>query len=235
MARFVVAHGAWSAGWVWKKMHPLMSVLGHELLAPTLTGLGDRVHLAGPDVTLSTHIEDVLQFLVHEDLKDVHLIGHSYGGIVATGVADRAAERLKQIVYLDAFVPKDGQNMLELATPESRKRWLEGAEKLGDGWRVPSNPLPPDTSPEDVAWITPRRHPQPIKAMTEMLRLKNGETALPRAYIYCMRAGPGDMFGPFAHAAKADPKWRYEEMDASHSPHVTAPGALAAVLDRLVI
>jgi pimeloyl-ACP methyl ester carboxylesterase len=233
MATFVVAHGAWSAGFVWKKMHPLMRANGHTLVAPTQTGLGERVHLASPDVTLSTHIEDLLQVLFHEDLKDVHLIGHSYGGIVATGVADRAPERLAQIIYLDAFIPRDGTNMLELATPESRRRWIEGAEQTGEGWRVPSNPLPPDTSTEDVAWITPRRHPQPLKSMTELLRLTRGETTLPRAYIYCTRFGPGDMFGPYARQAKADPKWRYFEMDTSHSPHVTAPETLASILDEL--
>lgn len=233
MATFVVAHGAWSAGFVWKKMHPLLRGLGHTLITPSHTGLGERVHLAAPDVTLSTHIEDVIQVLVHEDLKDVHLIGHSYGGFVATGVADRAPERLVQLIYLDAFVPRDGENMLELAPAEARTRWVEGAGRTGDGWRVPSNPLPPDTSAEDVAWITPRRHPQPLKTMTELLRLRRGETALPRAYIYCTRIGPGDMFGPFARVAKSDPKWRYHEMDASHSPHVTAPEALARILDDL--
>ena len=233
MATFVVAHGAWSAGFVWKKMHPLMRAKGHTLITPTQTGLGERVHLASQSVSLSTHIEDMLQVLFHEDLRDVHLIGHSYGGMVATGVADRAPERLAQIIYLDAFAPADGTSMLELATPEQRKRWLDGADQTGEGWRVPSNPLPPDTDPKDVAWITPRRHPQPLKAITELLRLAKGETKLPRAYIYCTRVGPGDMFGPFARMAKADPKWRYYEMDSSHSPHVTAPEALTTILDAL--
>ena len=171
--------------------------------------------------------------LFHEDLRDVVLIGHSYGGIVATGVADRAAERLAQIIYLDAFVPKAGESMVDLATLEQRTRWLDGAKNQGEGWRVPSNPLPPDTSAADVAWITPRRHGQPIKSITSPLQLMNGETKLPRSFIYCTKVGPGDMFGPFARAAKTDAAWRYFELDASHSPHVTAPEALAKVLNDI--
>jgi pimeloyl-ACP methyl ester carboxylesterase len=233
MATFVVAHGAWSAGFVWKKMHPLLRASGHELYTPTYTGLGERMHLLTPDVGLETHIQDVVAHIFHEDLKDVYLIGHSYGGITATGVADLFSERLKHVIYLDAFVPNDGQNMLDLATPESRARWQEGAVKSGDGWRVPPNPLPPDTSPEDVAWITPRRHVHPLKAMTQPLKLVHGETKLPRSFIYCKRIGPGDMFGPFAKRAREDKSWRYFEMDASHSPHITAPDDLAKILNTI--
>ncbi len=233
MATFVVAHGAWSSGFVWKKMRPLMRAAGHELFTPSYTGLGERFHLATPEIDLEMHIRDVVSVLFHEDLRDVILIGHSYGGIAATGIADRAADRISQIVYLDAFIPANGQNMLDFATPETRARWLDGAKSQGEGWRVPSNPLPPDTSAEDVAWITPRRHGQPVKTMTEPLKLLNGETKLPRSYIYCTRIGPGDMFGPFAKMAKADAAWRYFEMDASHSPHITAPDALMEILNKI--
>lgn len=234
MATFVVAHGAWSAGFVWKKMHPLLRALGHDLHAPSCTGLGDRLHLARPDVDLETHVEDIVSYLFHEDLRDVCLIGHSYGGMVCTGVADRAAQRLSRLIYLDAFIPEGGQSMLDLALPEQRARWLKSAETEGGGWRVSPNPMPPDTTPEDVAWIMPRRHDQPLKSITGPLVLRNGEPRLPKSYIYCTRTGPGDMFGPFARRAKADPAWRYFEMDASHSPHVTAPEALASILNAIV-
>lgn len=234
MATFVVAHGAWSAGFVWKKMPSLLRVHGHEIYAPSYTGLGDRVHLLNGWVSLETHIEDIVQVLFHEDLHDVYLIGHSYGGMVATGVADRVPERLKAIVYLDAFIPRDGDSMESLAIPEQRERWLTAAKEKGDGWRVPSNPLPPDTSEADVAWITPRRHDHPLKAIQAPLKLKNGETKLPRAYIYCTRTAPGNMFGPFAERARTEPGWIYHELYASHSPHVTAPDGLADVLERIV-
>ncbi|MGZ3348508.1 MAG: alpha/beta fold hydrolase [Xanthobacteraceae bacterium] len=109
MAVFVVAHGAWSAAWAWKKMRPLLRADGHELWTPTYTGLGERAHLASPAIDLDTHIADVIGMLEMEDLRDVVLIAHSYGGMVATGVADRVRERIAQLVYLDAFVPRDGQ------------------------------------------------------------------------------------------------------------------------------
>lgn len=230
MATFLVAHGAWSAGFVWKKMRPLLRAAGHELVTTSHTGLGDRRHLAHKDVDLDHHITDICAVLFQEDLRDVILIGHSYGGMVATGVADRMPERLSQIVYLDAFVPKDGDSMMSLGTPEQRKRWQEGAEKEGDGWLVPPNPSPPDTAPEDVEWVKPRRYPQPIKTITQPIKLPRGESKLPKSYIYCTRVGPGDMFGPFARAAKADPAWRYFELDASHNPHITTPYDLARVL-----
>ena len=120
MAMFVVAHGAWSAAWAWKKMRPLLRAAGHELWTPTYTGLGERAHLASPAVDLDTHIKDIIGVLEMEDLRDVVLIGHSYGGMVATGVADRARERIAQLIYLDAFVPKDGQSLFDLQAAAAR-------------------------------------------------------------------------------------------------------------------
>ena len=113
-ATFLVCHGAWSAGWAWKKMHPLMAAAGHRLVTPTYTGLGERAHLANPSIDLETHIEDVLNVIKYEDLRDIVLVGHSYGGMVATGVADRARDRVTQLIYVDAFVPADGQSLLDL-------------------------------------------------------------------------------------------------------------------------
>ncbi len=127
MATFLVAHGAWSAGWVWKKMRPLLGERGHELFTPTYTGLGERVHLARPDVGLETHIADVLGVLEFEDLRNVLLIGHSYGGMVATAVADRVPERLAQLVYLDAFVPRNGQSLFDLQPWDVQARMREAA------------------------------------------------------------------------------------------------------------
>ena len=145
-AIFLVCHGAWSAGWAWKKMHPLMAAAGHRLVTPTYTGLGERAHLANPSIDLETHIQDILNVIRYEDLRDIVLIGHSYGGMVATGVADRARDRIHRLIYIDAFVPDDGQSLLDLNEPD-RPRMQELA-KSGDGWRVPPNPTRPDTPPE---------------------------------------------------------------------------------------
>ena len=189
MTTFMVAHGAWSAGWGWKKMHPLMRASGHRLVTPTLTGLGERAHLAGPDIDLDTHIQDILGVLTCEELSDVVLIGHSYGGMVATGVADRARERIAQLVYLDAFVPEDGQSVLDLQPPEGRAEMRRRAE-AGEGWRIAPNPMPSDTPPDDFAWSNPKRRPQPVKTFEQPLRLTGGPLTLPRHYIWCTLTGP---------------------------------------------
>ncbi len=229
---FLVCHGAWSAGWAWKKMHPLMRAAGRRLLTPSYTGLGERVHLANPAIDLDLHIQDILNVIKYEDLRDFVLLGHSYGGMVATGVADRARDRVAQLIYLDAFVPGHGQSLLDLNEP-ARERMRDLATS-GDGWRVPPNPSPPDTSPADLEWLTPRRVHMPIKCFETKLALQGGKLTLPRSYIYCTRIPPGDTFGQFAARARGEPGWRYYEMDASHSPNVTAPDALMALLEKIV-
>jgi pimeloyl-ACP methyl ester carboxylesterase len=230
---FLVAHGAWGAGYTWKKMHPLMQTAGHRLVTPTYTGLGEREHLAGPSNDLDTHIQDMLAVIKYEDLRDIVLIGHSYGGMVATGVADRARDKIAQLIYLDAFVPRDSQALFDLISPEAQATMRESV-KAGDGWRVRANPVPPDTSEADTKWLAERRLPQSIKCFETPLRLAHGETTLPRGYIYCTRTSPADPFRQFAERAKREPGWRYFEMNASHSPHVTAPEALTALLETIV-
>jgi pimeloyl-ACP methyl ester carboxylesterase len=227
MATFLVAHGAWSAGWAWKKMRPLMRA-AHEFWTPTYTGLGERAHLANADVGLDIHIQDILAVLEIEDLRDVYLIGHSYGGMVATGVADRARDRIKHIIYVDAFAPKAGESAFDLQQPESAAQRREAARTSGDGWRMATGPMPPDTSPEDVAWASPRRKPQPIKTFEMKLKL-SAEPSAPRTYIYCKRARPDDGFRPFLERAKRE-GWRTYEIDASHNPHITAPDLLMKIL-----
>jgi pimeloyl-ACP methyl ester carboxylesterase len=229
---FLVCHGAWSAGWAWKKMHPLMQAAGHRLVTPTYTGLGERAHLANPSIDLDSHIEDVLNVIKYEDLRDFVLVGHSYGGMVATGVADRARDKVRQLIYIDAFVPKEGQSLLDLYEVDRPR--MQELLKSGDGWRMPPNPTPPDTSPADVEWLSTRRVNMPIKCFEAKLKLQDGPLTLPRSYIYATRITPADTFGPFARQAKSDPAWNYHEIDASHSPNVTAPEALMALLQTIV-
>jgi len=231
-ATFLVCHGAWSAGWAWKKMHPLMAARGHRLVTPTCTGLGERAHLANPSIDLETHIQDILNVIKYEDLREIVLIGHSYGGMVATGVADRARDRVAQLIYLDAFVPDDGQSLFDLNEPA--RPHMQELAKAGDGWRVPPNPTPPDTPQADVEWLTARRVDMPIKCFLMPLKLHGGKPALPRSYIYATRITPADTFAPFARRARAEQGWNYYEIDASHSPHVTAPEALMKLLEKIV-
>jgi pimeloyl-ACP methyl ester carboxylesterase len=232
VALFVVAHGAWSAGWAWKKMHPLMSVRGHRLVTPTLTGLGERGHLAHPDIDLETHISDMLAVLEFEDLRDVILIGHSYGGMVATGTADRVRDRIATLVYLDAFAPNDGESAFDSMPQATRDQRRAGAQGGSESWRIPPGPMPPDTPDADKEWAGPRRLPQPLKTFEQKLRLQNGNLTLPRHYIYCARRPPDDRFRPFYERAKSE-GWGAYEIDASHNPHITAPEMLADLLDRI--
>jgi pimeloyl-ACP methyl ester carboxylesterase len=233
MANIVLAHGAWSAAWAWKKMRPLFAAAGHQFFAPTYTGLGERAHLAKPEVDLGTHIQDVVGVLETEDLKDVTLIGHSYGGMVATGVAEKARRRIARIVYLDAFAPKDGQSLFDLVGPKVAEGMRGKAMGEGGGWRIPPNPMPADTSPEDMAWATPRRRSQPIKTFEQKISIASKD-APPRHYVYALKSAPGDVFRQFGERAKSESGWTYYELAASHNPHITCPQELRDLLFKIL-
>ena len=232
MATFLICHGAWSAGWAWKKVRPLMRAATHEIFTPTYTGLGERAHQASPAINLDTHISDVLSVLLYEDLRDVVLVGHSYGGMVATGVADRAAERIARLIYVDAFVPCNGQSLFDLLPAQALAERQKAAQEQGDAWLIPPSPPPADTPPADIAWITARRRWQPVHTFSQPIMLKNSNPTVPRTYIYCKRITPEDRFGPFAMRAKSEPGWKYFEIDATHSPNVTAPEALVGLFEQ---
>lgn len=234
MASVVLAHGAWSAAWAWKKMRPLLREAGHEFFSPTYTGLGHRAHLLTPTIDLSTHIQDVVSVLEFEDLTDVTLLGHSYGGMVATGVADRVRSRIARVVYIDAFAPKDGQSLFDLVGPKAEANMRNGAAKDGEGWKLPINPMPSDTSAEDRAWAEPRRRPQPIRTFEERIRLESKEPPPPRHYIYARKNAPGDVFRQFGERARSEAGWSYDEIDASHNPHITCPGVLMDLLTQIM-
>ncbi|MDB5685634.1 MAG: esterase [Rhizorhabdus sp.] len=221
---YLVCHGGWSAGWVWKKMRPLLHRPPVSVLyTPTYTGVGERAHLATPAVGLETHIRDMLAVIEAEELTDVTLIAHSYGGTVATGVADRARDRVRRLIYLDAFVPENGKSQYDLI----------GKTVAPDTpWLVPQRAIPPDTSAEDAHWINAHRSLQPLASFTTPVVL-SGKDLPPRSYIRCTRTAPDDPLKSSAQKAQAN-GWPYIEIDASHSPHVTAPDLLAATLAKLV-
>jgi pimeloyl-ACP methyl ester carboxylesterase len=195
--------------------------------------VGERVHVASPHVDLETHIADMLGVLPFEDLRDVVRIGHSDGGMVATGVADRAPERVAPLVYLDAFVPRDGPCLFDLLGAESRARMREAAHTVGHGWRTPPSPVPADTCEEDVAWVTPRRVMQPLRTFEQPVQLTGAGERRAKASMYCTRPRSGDVFLPFAQRARTETGWRSFEIDASHNVHITAPEALATLLDHI--
>src|SRR5512132_601727 len=157
----VIVHGAWGGSWAFRHVDELLRQKGFNVYRPQLTGLGERVHLARPDIGLSTHIDDVVNTILFEDLHDIILMGHSYGGMVITGVADRVPDRIRRLVYVDAFVPNDGESVMGFTG--TRGDWLKPMIK-GD-YIVPPWVKPDQPPPKDV--------PQPLKTFTESIVLKN--------------------------------------------------------------
>ena len=199
MATFVLVHAGFHGAWCWIKLRPLLEAAGHQVYTPTLTGLGERAPLARPDVGLSTHVQDVRGLLQEHDLRDVVLVGHSYAGMVITGVAGAAPERLAHLMYLDALVPRDGEAVADVVPPEVW-RYRRAARRQGDGWRVPPPRALPSglgglfgvTTEPDLSWVRARLTAQPLKTFEEPLRLAQpaAPAALPRTYIECAGAGP---------------------------------------------
>ncbi|MGW7545086.1 alpha/beta fold hydrolase [Streptomyces sp. NPDC054770] len=185
MATFVLVHGSWGGGWVWDRLRPLLEEAGHRVLAPTLTGLAERRQLSAPDVGLSTHVQDVAGLLESERVADAVLVGHSYGGMVITGVAALAGDRIGQVVYADAFAPVTGESAFSLLP------WLEQAFADSPGpaeWEVA--PLSPDAlgaDDEGAAWLASRLTPMPRRTHEEPLGPGSEEVLAGRAvtYIYC--------------------------------------------------
>jgi pimeloyl-ACP methyl ester carboxylesterase len=192
MANFVLVHGGGHGGWCYDKVARLLRGAGHDVYTPTLTGLGERKHLLSVDTDLSTHITDIVNTLVYEDLRDVILVGHSYGGMVITGVADRASDRIRELVYLDAAHPADGQSLVDtapasMAFARSSSQIVNGVELVM--W--PNDTMVAAmgvTDPEDAAILRARMVPHPWKAFAEQLRFVNGDAAfnIPRTNINCL-------------------------------------------------
>ena len=232
MATFVLVHGSHGGGWIWQKVTSPLRAAGHIVYTPTLTGVSDRAHLLDCGVNLTTHITDVVSLLFYEDISDVILVGNSYAGMVITGVAARAPERLKRLVYLDAYVPEDGQNEVEL-WPELMRSAILSDEAASKGLRQPPPPeLYGVTDPALVEWVKARWTPHPLATYTEPVPRGNAKSAaLPRVFIHCT-AGPDmstPLFAPFAAKAGAN-GWEVYELAAGHVAMLTAPEEVARLL-----
>lgn len=230
MSTFVLVHGAWHGGWCWVRVAERLRAAGHAVFTPTLTGLADRSHLLGPGVTLQTHIRDVANLLLWEELKDVVLVGHSYGGMVITGAADRVADRIRTLVYVDAFTPAHGQAAFDLRAPEANAIVLEKA-KAGGGWRVsPTKAEAFMVNPADRAWVDGKCTDLPLGCFTEKLYLSGAVDGIAdRVYV---RAGgyPNVPFDRALEAARADPRFRCHVVDCGHDIMVDAPEELTSIL-----
>jgi pimeloyl-ACP methyl ester carboxylesterase len=227
---YVLVHGAWHGGWCWAKVARLLRDAGHEVHTPTLTGLGERAHLARPEIDLELHVQDLVAVLETEELRQVTLVGHSYGGMVVTGAAARLSGRIGQLVYLDAFVPEPGKSVLDYVAPERAQAMRDGAHAEGEGWKVP--PFPPErfgvTSQRDTEWLNKHLVPQPLRTLEQPLPAAGGER-LKRSYIYCSGRSTGS-FEQFAERLRDDRKWTFHEVKTGHDAMVTAPGEVARIL-----
>jgi pimeloyl-ACP methyl ester carboxylesterase len=230
MTTYVLVHGAWHGGWCWRKVRAALEASGAGVHTPTLTGLGERAHLASREISLDTHVADVLGVLEAEDLTDVVLVGHSYGGMVATAVADRAAGRVARMVYLDAVVPRDGQCLYDRAPPQLKTLFEEQARIAGEGWRVPESVATPQflglKSEEDVRWVMQKLTSHPIRTFREAVRLSAHFPQMPRTYINCI----GDKPLGQPRTIQANGIEDYHEVRTGHDAMVTAPDEVAAIL-----
>jgi pimeloyl-ACP methyl ester carboxylesterase len=226
---FVLVHGAWHGGWCWVRVHDLLQAQGHQVFTPTLTGLGERSHLMRAGINVSTHVTDVVNVLKWERLTDVVLCGHSYGGMVIAGVAEQMAGKIASIVFLDAFVPQNGDSMDSL-TSQAVRDLVTAAAQRGDLGVPPRNAAAFLVNEKDQAWVDSLTGPQPIGTMNEKLKLTGaldriGNKAYVRAAAY-----PNPSFDRALARARADRSWRTYEVPCGHDVMVDMPERLAEIL-----
>jgi pimeloyl-ACP methyl ester carboxylesterase len=231
VATFLLVPGAWLGGWCWRDVAARLQASGHRAVPITLTGLGERAHLLRPDVTLDTHVSDVVRFLYWHDLNAVILVGHSYGGTVMTAVAEHAADRIGRLVYLDASVPRDGESNNDVVGPEMTAQLRAAAMSEGDGWHVPPAAyVTARLSPMVRQWVEPRLTPHPWRVFEEPVRLRSpSAAALPRAFI---RTTQSELYGSLIDRAR-QAGWYCHELTGGHYAMFTEPEAAAAALNEL--
>jgi pimeloyl-ACP methyl ester carboxylesterase len=232
MSVYVLVHGAWHGGWSWQRVAPHLRAAGHEVFTPTLTGLGERAHLAAPSVSLATHVTDIVNVCRFEDLSNIVLVGHSYAGLVISSVAGQIPERIGHMVYLDAFVPRPGESLFSLVGPEGAGALRGLAQQHGEGWLVPPVLQILNVSePDDVAWLDAKLTPQPIATLEDGAACTNPLTERPFGRTYVLATNPSN---PACLAACAlvdgKPGWQVRRIATGHDLMVTGPGEVADVL-----
>lgn len=235
MATFVLVHGAWHGGWCWRKVADRLRRGGHEVHTPSLTGLGERAHLASPDINLDTHIADVVGLMAAEELSDVILVGHSYAGMVITGVAERAPQYLSGLVYLDAFVPASGQALEDMIPRQRHEANKARVADQGEGWRIAS----PDPSfwnivaEEDRAWVKRHLVDHPYACMTQPLSHNDPWLRFANRNFVLATWNEASPFHAIAATLKNDPDWHYEEVECGHDVMVDQPERLLEILEAV--
>ena len=236
MATFVLVHGAWQTIATWDLVTPNLQAAGHRVVVPRLRGLENDSTALSTAVGLQTHVDDVLAVLAREDLQKVNLVGHSYAGMIISAVAEHAPQRLDRLIYVDAFVPSDGQSAMDLFPPAFADRFKQRADKEGEGWLLrPSEAtldgwgLKPGAERD---FVKARLSDFSIRCFTEAVRLPtNAAARFHRTYVACVARGypARPIFKPFGDRAKED-GWNYRELPTGHDCHVEMPEAFLSIL-----
>jgi pimeloyl-ACP methyl ester carboxylesterase len=232
---FVLVHGAWHGGWCWRSVAASLRAAGHQVFTPTLTGLGERAHLLNADVGMSTFIDDICAVIKTEELSEVVLVGHSFGGTVISGVADRIPQQLRQLIFLDALIVQSGQSALSILPPAVQQERSRTIDAEGLRIAIPTPDKFGVSVPEQAAWLERQLTPHPLKAYTEPLQLQNPlGNGLPKTYV----AVTDPWYPPFAGLRdwiKSQPDWQWREIAAGHDAMLTSPAALSLLLQDLAL
>ena len=230
---FVFVHGAWHGGWCWRDVAAVLRTAGHQVFTPTMTGLGERAHLLNAQVGLSTFIDDIAAVILSEELDNVVLVGHSVGGHVINGVADRMPQLLRQLIYLDGLVVQHGQSALSIMPPAVQAERNRTMDAEGLRMTIPSPDQFGLSDPAQLAWVMRQLTPHPLKGYTEPLQLQHPlGNGLPKTYI----AVTDPWYPPLAELrqwVRSQPDWDWRELAACHNAMVSAPLALASLLMEL--
>jgi pimeloyl-ACP methyl ester carboxylesterase len=223
MATFVLVHGAWGGGWVYKGVARALREHGHDAYVATLTGLGERAHLASAAIDLATHVRDVVDLIRYETLTDVILCGHSYGGMVITGVAGTVGERIRTLFYLDAFLPQHGQSLWDITDEGAHRHYIDGQRDC------PGMVLPFQES-RRTDGEPPKMNRHPLLTLIEPVRMNGSERNVRnRTYVYATRDAPTP-FSRFYQALQDDPAWKVETADTGHMVMTDDPERLIELL-----
>jgi pimeloyl-ACP methyl ester carboxylesterase len=231
---FVLIHGAWHGGWCWSRVADILTAHGHRVFAPSLTGLADRSHLLSTSINLDTHIADIVNLFTWEDLHDAILVAHSYGGWPVSGALEKIHSRVSSVVFLDAFMPADGERGLDLSSQQFQAALREAVAR-GEAGR----PVPPASAfrirdPRDAAWVTERMTPQPVGVAMQTIRLSGARDKVARKTYIRAPAYPQPSFDAYLARCKADPTWKtfvFPPEEAGHDVMVDAPARLARILE----
>ena len=232
MSTFVLVHGAWHGGWCYKRVAQQLRKAGHEVYTPTLTGLGERAHLMSRAVTLDMHVQDIVNVIRWEELSDIVLCGHSYGGMVITGVADKVPEKIRALVYLDAFVPAGGQALADFLPPELLAGMRDDAKQSGEGYLM--TPIPAEgfkVNEKDAAWVDRMCVKHPLACFEQKIAL-TGVHSRVRNHTYVLAAnwGPPQPFIEIAERLKKEQGWNVVSLPCGHDLMLDMPKETAEIL-----